>query len=61
MQPDTLNRRSLSLSSMPTNTDTFANSVDQDETARHEPSHQNLHYLPVLIDFDWNLSSKMVD
>ena len=26
---------------------TYANSVDPDETAHNEPSHQDLHYLPV--------------
>ena len=37
-----------------TNTDAFANSVDPDEMAHNEPSHQDLHYLPfcswILID-----------
>ena len=37
--------------SIQTNTGTFANSVDPDETARDEPSHLDLHYLPYVIDF----------
>ena len=37
--------RSLNFSSLQINKDIFANSVDSDETARHEPSHQDLHYL----------------
>ena len=37
----------LILSSLKINTDTFANSVDPDETARNEPSHQDLHCLPL--------------
>ena len=42
----------LTLSSLQTNTDTFANSADLDETARNEPSHVDLHYLPFFfIDF----------
>ena len=36
----------LTLSALQTNTDTFANSADPDETARIEPSHQDLHCLP---------------
>ena len=32
---------------MPTDTDTNVNSVDPDETARHEPSHQDLRCLPL--------------
>ena len=39
--------RSLSLSSMHTKADSFANSVDPDKTARHEPSHQDQHSLPI--------------
>ena len=35
----------LSFSSLQTNTNTCANSVDPDETARNEPSHQDLHCL----------------
>ena len=31
---------------MSTNTCTYANSVDPDETARYEPSHQDLHCMP---------------
>ena len=31
---------------MQTKTDTFVNSEDRDETARCEPSHQDLHCLP---------------
>ena len=30
---------------------TYANSVDPDETARYEPSHQDLHYLPFCFRF----------
>ena len=41
----------FTLSSQQTKIDTFANSVDPDKTARNKPSHQNLHYLPFLIDF----------
>ena len=29
----------------------FANSVDPDETAQDEPSHQDLHRLPFSFDF----------
>ena len=36
----------LTLSTWQTKTFTFANSVDPDETARNEPSHQDLHCLP---------------
>ena len=36
----------LTISFLQTNTDIFANSEDPDETARNEPSHQDLHYLP---------------
>ena len=36
----------LTLSSLQTNTDTFANSADPDETAHNEPSHQDLQCLP---------------
>ena len=36
----------LILSSLQINMDIFANSVDPDERARNEPSHQDLHYLP---------------
>ena len=32
-------------------TDPCANSVDPDETARHEPSHQDLHCLPFRFRF----------
>ena len=39
------------LSALQTNTDTFANSVDPDETAHHEPSHQDLHCLPFCSGF----------
>ena len=34
------------LSALQTKTDNFANSVDPDETAHNEPSHQDLHCLP---------------
>ena len=37
--------KELTTSNLQTNTDTFANSVDPDETARNEPSQQNLHCL----------------
>ena len=30
----------------------FANSLDPDETAHLEPSHQDLHYLPFCFDYD---------
>ena len=33
----------LTLSALQTKPDTCANSVDPDETARNEPSHQDLH------------------
>ena len=36
----------LTLSVLWTKTDTFANSVDPDETAHYEPSHLDLHCLP---------------
>ena len=36
----------LSLSAWKTKISTCANSVDPDETACHEPSHQELHCLP---------------
>ena len=36
----------LTLSTLQTKTDAFANSVDPDETACNEPSHQDLHCLP---------------
>ena len=34
---------------MQTKTDTCANSVDLDDTARHEPCHLDLHCLPVVV------------
>ena len=34
------------LSALQTKTNTFANSIDQDETARNEPFHQDLNCLP---------------
>ena len=37
---------SLISSTQDTNTDVCANSVDPDETARNEPSHQELHCFP---------------
>ena len=40
----------LTLSSLQTSTDTFANSADPDETAHKEPSHQDLHCLPLLLN-----------
>ena len=36
----------VSLSTLQTNTDPYVNSVDPDETARYEPSHQDLHCVP---------------
>ena len=36
----------LTLSTLQTRTDTFANSVDPDEMAYNEPSHLDLHCLP---------------
>ena len=36
----------LALPSLQTHTDTFANSLDPDETACNKPSHQDLHCLP---------------
>ena len=44
----------LTLSAQQTKTDTCANSVDPDETARNGPSHQDLHYLPFGF-FDYTL------
>ena len=47
----------LTPSARQTKTDTCANSVDPDETARNEPSHQDLHCLPFFVFFfilDWN-------
>ena len=35
----------LTFSALQTKTDTCANSVDPDEMAHNEPSHQGLHYL----------------
>ena len=40
------NPDALTFSALQTSTDTFANSADPDETARYEPSHQDLHCLP---------------
>ena len=37
------------------NTDTFANSVDPEEMARNEPSHQDLHCLPFYLIFHLTL------
>ena len=39
------------LSSLQTRTDTFANSLDPNETARNEPSHPDLHSLPFCFGF----------
>ena len=36
----------LTLFSLQTNADAFANSADPDETARNEPFHQDLQCLP---------------
>ena len=38
--------RGLTLSSLQTKTNTFANSVGPDETSHNEPSHPDLHCLP---------------
>ena len=43
--------RSLTISARQIKTSTCANSVDPDETARNEPSHQELHCLPSGLDF----------
>ena len=40
------NKNVTNLLSLQTITDTCVNSVDPDETAHHEPSHQELHCLP---------------
>ena len=37
----------LTLSFLQTNTNALANSVDPDETAQYEMSHQDLHCLPL--------------
>ena len=39
-------REKINLSTPQTETDSFANSVDPDETAQTDPSHLDLHYLP---------------
>ena len=39
------------LTSLQTQTDTFANSVDPNKTARNEPSHPDLHSLPFYFGF----------
>ena len=39
------------LSSLQTSSDTFANSADPDETARDEPSYQDIHDLPFCLIF----------
>ena len=36
----------INTSALQTNTEIYANSADPDETACHEPSHQDLHFLP---------------
>ena len=38
----------LTLSTRQTKTDICASSVDPDKTAHNEPSHQDIHYLPLL-------------
>ena len=43
---------SLTLSALQAETTLFANSVDPDEMAHNEPSHQDLHCLPFCFDFD---------
>ena len=40
-----------SISVLQAKLDTYANSVDPDETAHYEPSHQDLHYLPFFFYF----------
>ena len=47
------NNTALTLSSLQTNTGTFANSADPDETAHNEPSHQDLQCLPFCYWPDW--------
>ena len=42
------------LSSRQTKTDTCANSVDPDETARNEPSHQDLQFAILFLILHWN-------
>ena len=50
-----IDSQALTLSVLQAKTDTCANSVDPDETARKEPSHQDLHCLPIVfLIFDWN-------
>ena len=46
---DTNTLTALTLSSLQTNTDTFANSVDPDETAHNEQSHQDLNCAILLL------------
>ncbi len=41
----------LTLSTLHASTAMFASSVDPDEPARNEPSHQDLHYLQVILSF----------
>ena len=41
----------LTLSTLKTKADTYANSVDPDETAHNEPSHQDLYCLQLCVDF----------
>ena len=41
----------VTLSTMYNSTDTYANSIDPDEMAHNEPSHQDLHCLPFCFDF----------
>ena len=43
-------QKSSKLSTMQTEPDTYANSVDPDETTHNEPSHQTLHCLPFYFD-----------
>ena len=47
----------LNPSSSADQTHICANSVDPDETARHEPSHQDLHCLPFSCFFCFRLKS----
>ena len=52
MVEESYNVNWLTLSSLQTNTDTFANIVDPDETTCHEPSHQDLQFAILSLIFD---------
>ena len=45
----------MMLSALETKIITLANSVDPDETAHNNPSHQDLHCLPLLLLFFANI------